>query len=774
MISFAKKPFLALMRTSTKFFFFCVYSIVKVIIWFGEFVKSIILFPVKSVLLLKKFFNEVNPFVFINLIQNFIKWLYVIIVKIVIYSFIFLKIVIQQCIYFIHNLLKIFVWILLLPYRLFISLFSMKFRFFVFGFIVCLIVLFINQLYLFVTDLPSPRNIGKVNFSQSSHLFDRNGRLLYEIYRYENRTKVDMQIFPKYIKQSTIAIEDKDFFQHNGISFFSGIMRAIKENLSAKSLQGGSTITQQLVKSALLTPERTIQRKIKEIILALWTEKLYTKQEILEMYLNQVPYGGSSYGIEEASKTYFNKSAKDLTLPEAALLAGLPQAPSLYSPYVNPDLATSRRNEVLKKMREQGYISEKEKKDAQASPLVVNPLKTTIKAPHFVFYVKSKLEEEYGIQQVEEGGLKVTTTLDLDIQEEAEKIVKEELEKVKSLNVGNGALLVTRPATGEILAMVGSADYFASPSGAFNVTTALRQPGSSIKPIMYALSLEKGFTAASVIDDSPIVFSIAGSQPYKPVNYDGRFHGKVPLRYALANSYNIPAVRVLNSIGVTNFVNFAKKLGISTWTDTSRFGLSLTLGGGEVYMTDMATAFGVFANSGDKVNITSVLRIEKNNNEMYNLEPHRIKVQNSENAFIISDILSDSFARRIAFGSNSALEIPGYKVAVKTGTTDEKKDNWTIGYTTDFLVTVWVGNNDNIPMNPYLASGVTGAAPIWNRMMTYLLTKYGNNTGFIKPETIVEKQCYYGRVEYFAQGTENKVSCKEYLFGVSPSPTIAH
>jgi len=551
-------------------------------------------------------------------------------------------------------------------------------------------------------------------------------------------------------------------------------MRAIKENLSAKSLQGGSTITQQLVKSALLTPERTIQRKIKEIILALWTEKLYTKQEILEMYLNQVPYGGSSYGIEEASKTYFNKSAKDLTLPEAALLAGLPQAPSLYSPYVNPDLATSRRNEVLKKMREQGYISEKEKKDAQASPLVVNPLKTTIKAPHFVFYVKSKLEEEYGIQQVEEGGLKVTTTLDLDIQEEAEKIVKEELEKVKSLNVGNGALLVTRPATGEILAMVGSADYFASPSGAFNVTTALRQPGSSIKPIMYALSLEKGFTAASVIDDSPIVFSIAGSQPYKPVNYDGRFHGKVPLRYALANSYNIPAVRVLNSIGVTNFVNFAKKLGISTWTDTSRFGLSLTLGGGEVYMTDMATAFGVFANSGDKVNITSVLRIEKNNNEMYNLEPHRIKVQNSENAFIISDILSDSFARRIAFGSNSALEIPGYKVAVKTGTTDEKKDNWTIGYTTDFLVTVWVGNNDNIPMNPYLASGVTGAAPIWNRMMTYLLTKYGNNTGFIKPETIVEKQCYYGRVEYFAQGTENKVSCKEYLFGVSPSPTIAH
>jgi len=492
------------------------------------------------------------------------------------------------------------------------------------------------------------------------------------------------------------------------------------------------------------------------------------------MYLNQVPYGGSSYGIEEASKTYFNKSAKDLTLPEAALLAGLPQAPSLYSPYVNPDLATSRRNEVLKKMREQGYISEKEKKDAQASPLVVNPLKTTIKAPHFVFYVKSKLEEEYGIQQVEEGGLKVTTTLDLDIQEEAEKIVKEELEKVKSLNVGNGALLVTRPATGEILAMVGSADYFASPSGAFNVTTALRQPGSSIKPIMYALSLEKGFTAASVIDDSPIVFSIAGSQPYKPVNYDGRFHGKVPLRYALANSYNIPAVRVLNSIGVTNFVNFAKKLGISTWTDTSRFGLSLTLGGGEVYMTDMATAFGFFANSGDKVNMTSVLRIEKNNNEMYNLEPHRIKVQNSENAFIISDILSDSFARRIAFGSNSALEIPGYKVAVKTGTTDEKKDNWTIGYTTDFLVTVWVGNNDNIPMNPYLASGVTGAAPIWNRMMTYLLTKYGNNTGFIKPETIVEKQCYYGRVEYFAQGTENKVSCKEYLFGVSPSPTIAH
>jgi len=400
--------------------------------------------------------------------------------------------------------------------------------------------------------------------------------------------------------------------------------------------------------------------------------------------------------------------------------------------------------------------------------LQIVPLTTNIKAPHFVFFTKSNLEEKYGERMVSEGGLNVITSLDLEIQEEAERILVEELEKIRNLNVTNGAILITKPSTGEILAMVGSADYFAAPSGAFNVTTAMRQPGSSIKPLMYSLALEKGFTAASILDDSPVSFSIPGSSAYQPVNYDGKFHGKVPLRYALANSFNITAVRALNAIGVDAFVTHAKKMGISTWNDSSRFGLSLTLGGGEVHMTDMATAFGVFANGGSRVDVSDVLRIQDTKERLlYELQPTKKKVISEGTAYIMSDILSDNFARRWAFGTNSALEIPGYKVAVKTGTTDEKKDNWTIGYTPEFLVVVWVGNNDNTPMNPYLTSGITGAAPIWNRVMKYMLTKYGSNTWFQKPEDITEKMCYFGKTEYFLKDTENKTSCRDSLFGTA-------
>jgi len=387
---------------------------------------------------------------------------------------------VRLIIFLVRRIGSVVLWIILLPYRLFMSIFTQQFRFFLFGFLFCVGVVVAVQSYKFIVGLPNPQTIGMVNFPQSTHIYDRNGKLLYEVFRDENRTPVSLSELPTYVKQASIAIEDKDFYRHNGVSFVSGIFRAIKDSLATKSLQGGSTITQQLVKSALLTPERTFQRKIKEIVLALWTEKLFTKDQILGMYLNQVPYGGSSYGIEEASKTYFGKPAKDLTVGEAALLAGLPQAPSLYSPYINPALAKARRNDVLRKMYEQGYINKDQETEALEADISVVPLQTSIKAPHFVFYIKSVLENEYGIQQVEEGGLNVYTTLDLDIQEEAEKILQEELDKVKNLNVTNGAELVTRPVTGEILAMVGSVDYYAAPSGAFNVTTALRQPGSSI------------------------------------------------------------------------------------------------------------------------------------------------------------------------------------------------------------------------------------------------------------------------------------------------------
>jgi len=689
----------------------------------------------------------------------------------------------QTIIYLFKVLFHFIIQILYLFYRFFEFIFisipkfvvhhiPLKIRYFIFGFSICLIVIIINQAYIFIKELPSPREIGKSNYSLSTHLFDRKGKLLYEIYREQNRTPVKLDQLPVFITQATIAIEDKDFYRHKGIAVTGGIFRAAKEIIINNSLQGGSTITQQLVKTALLSPERTIKRKIKEILLALWAEKIYSKNQILEMYLNQVPYGGAAHGIEEAAKVYFGVHALDLNLVQAAFLAGLPQAPSLYSPYINPALAQKRRNEVLRSMESQGFISRQASSKSQNTKLEVLSPRTNIKAPHFVFYVKSQLEEKYGIRQVEEGGLKVTTTLDLDIQEEAEKILKEELDKVKQLNVSNGAILVTRPSTGEILAMVGSVDYFASPSGAFNVTTALRQPGSSIKPIMYSLALEKDYNAASIISDTPVVFNIPGSVPYRPVNYDGKTHGNVPLRYALANSFNIPAVRVLNTIGVINFIDHAKRMGISTWTDPNRFGLSLTLGGGEVTMIDMAKAFGVFANGGNRVNLTSFNRIVTSaDNLFYQYNPMFVKVIDEGVTFIISDILADNFARRWAFGSNSTLEINGFKVAVKTGTTDEKKDNWTIGYTPDYIVVVWVGNNNNQPMNPYLASGITGAAPIWNRTMSYLLKTYGVNKQFAKPDNIVEKICYYGKVEYFVKGTENKTLCRDNLFGVTPSPT---
>jgi 1A family penicillin-binding protein len=652
------------------------------------------------------------------------------------------------------------------------SLILEKIKYFFLGCLVTLGIVLFFQSYVFIKDLPSPYNIGKTNYPLSTHIYDRNNTLLYEIYREQNRTPVKLKELPIYVAQATIAIEDKDFYRHQGVAVFSGVIRAIKEMVINKNLQGGSTITQQLVKTALLTPERTITRKIKEVILALWTEKIYSKDQILEMYLNQVPYGGSSYGIEEASKTYFGKAAKNLSIEEAALLAGLPQAPSLYSPYINPEAAQIRRNEVLTSMKNQGYIDEISKIKYQKSKIEILPPKTAIRAPHFVFYTKNLLENYYGIKTVEEGGLKVKTTLDIKIQEETEKILREELEKINYLNVTNGAVLVTRPSTGEILAMVGSVDYFDQPYGAFNVTTALRQPGSSIKPIMYSLALQKGYTAASILDDSPVVFNILGSESYRPVNYDNKFHGKVPLRYALANSYNITAVKTLNNLGVSNFIDFASKMGISTWKDKSRYGLSLTLGGGEVTMVDMAEAFGVLANQGSKMPINYFQNIKDNEgNTIREMTSFKIREIDPAIAYIISDILSDNFARTFAFGPGSSLEIPGYKVAVKTGTTNDKKDNWTIGYTPEFLVTVWVGNNDNSPMNPYLTSGITGASPIWNRVMSYLLKNYGTgNKWYGQPDNVVEKNCFYGRKEYFVRGTENTVNCSQASLA-NPTPT---
>ncbi len=663
--------------------------------------------------------------------------------------------------------------------------------------IIALVLLVVSSIGIYLSifkDLPvasSLRNLKAIPFS--THIYDRNGKSLYEIYRDQNRTAVSLKDLKPYIYQASIAIEDKDFYHHQGISLTSGVLRSIKELVLHQSLQGGSTITQQLVKNALLSSERTVQRKLREMILAVNVEKQFSKQEILEMYINQVPYGGSAYGVEEGAKTFFGKHAKDLTIDEATLLAGLPQAPSLYSPYINPDLTKKRRDEVLVNMMQQGYITADQEKTALAVPISVVPLRTTVNAPHFVFYVKSLLERQYGVDMVEQGGLKVTTTLDLDIQQKAEQILKEEIEKVKYLDVSNGALLITRPPTGEVLSMVGSVDYYATDSGTFNVTTALRQPGSSIKPINYAIGIDRKLvTAGTVFLDIPTCFTAEG-QPgaYCPVNYDGKFHGPTQLRFALGNSFNIPAVKMLAVNGVNNFIASASAFTISSFDDPRRYGLSLTLGGGEVRMTEMAQAFSAFANTGIPRKLNAILKVEDRfGHVLYKFSdlnfvqdvkspinaPSSLSIPgkhviSKETSYIISHILLDDNARVTEFGAHSYLEVPGRAVSVKTGTTDDKKDNWTIGYTPNFLTAVWVGNNDNSPMNQALASGITGAAPIWNRVMQTVL-KTQPDLWPVKPETVIGKQVCNDSGGEMTKGDDGKESCSSryeyFIAGTEP------
>jgi len=624
---------------------------------------------------------------------------------------------------------------------------------------ICMTILFLfvpYNVYQWLKALPSPQLLTRRDLEVTTKIFDRHGTLLYEIYTDQNRTPLSLSKIPKIIQEATIAIEDKNFYRHPGFSV-TGITRAAREILFNNHIQGGSTITQQLIKSALLTPEVSISRKTKEILLAFWAERLYSKDQILEMYLNQVPYGGTAWGIEAASQTYFGKSVINLNLAEAALLAGLPAAPSKYSPFgAHPEKAFERQKEVLRRMTEDRYISTEEEQAALANSIQFAQQKTAIRAPHFVMYIKDLLEKQYGPRLVEQGGLRITTSLDLAIQEKTEEIVRTQIESLASLQVGNGAALVTTPKTGEILAMVGSFNYFdIARDGNVNVTTALRQPGSSIKVVNYAAALENGFTAATILDDSPVVYQTPGSPAYAPVNYDGMFHGLVPLRYALANSYNIPAVKTLAKIGVATMIVKGQAMGITSWTDSSRYGLSLTLGGGEVTMLDMARAYGTLANSGKRVDLTPILEITDYAGNVLLKQKNQIgsQVVKQEVAWILSNILSDNTARINAFGPNSSLVIPGKTVSVKTGTTNDKRDNWTIGYTPSYLTAVWVGNNNNSPMNPFLTSGITGAAPIWHDIMMELLKDKTDEVP-VKPEDIVSVPCYFGRPEYFIRGTE--------------------
>ncbi len=643
--------------------------------------------------------------------------------------------------------------------------------------------LIIGSYLLIFKDLPSPKGLETYSVPLATKIYDRNGILLHDIFVEENRTAVTLSEIPLYVREATISIEDKNFYKHGGVSPIGGMLRAVVATITGKRLQGGSTITQQLVKTALLTPQRSVVRKIREIVLSFWVELLYPKDKILELYLNQVPYGGTAWGIETAAEKYFAKRAKDLTLAEASLLAGLPQAPTYYSPFgAHPELAKNRQVEVLRRMVEDGYITQAEAEKAKKEALVYAK-QTNIRAPHFIMYVKEKLVEEFGETLVARGGLNVTTTLDITLQDYAQATVAAEIKDLEHYDVSNGAALITKPATGEILAMVGSVDYFATPSGSFNVTTALRQPGSSIKPINYGIGIEqKRVTPATMFLDVPTCFASINQPLYCPNNYDFQFHGPQQLRFALGNSFNIPAVKMLKINSVEGFVASASAFGLSTIKDPKNYGLSLTLGGGEVRMTDMATAFSVFANSGVRKDLIAITKVTDNQGKILfeqkdpNLKksvPSQIlisgpRVLSAETAYLISHILLDNNARAAMFGTNSALVIPGHAVSVKTGTTDEHRDNWTIGYTPQFLIAVWVGNNNNTRMNQALVSGVTGAAPIWNKLMKRVLENQPDiwpkqpegivgaevctTTGLLPPNSEGDKGCST-RYEYFIKGT---------------------
>lgn len=594
------------------------------------------------------------------------------------------------------------------------------------------------------TFLPSPKLLVSSERPLTTEIYDRKGKLLYQIYEGKNRELVKLEDIPNNLINATIAIEDKHFFQHPGIDP-TGIARSIYQAITTKSsLQGGSTITQQLIKNTLLTPERTLNRKIKEAFLALWAERVYSKNEILQMYFNEAPFGGPAWGVEAASRMYFGKDVKDLNLAESAYLAGLPASPTIYSPYgTNPEKGKERQKMVLYRMIQDGYITKKQADQALLQPLTFQLPASSIKAPHFVMYVKSLLTQKYGERTVSQGGLKVTTTLDLDIQEMAESTVQNEVDKLAYLSVSNGAAMVTDAKNGQILAMVGSKNYFDSKVGNFNVALALRQPGSSIKPITYATAFEEGFSPATILLDSPTTFlPPAGGPwepPYTPVNYDGKFHGPVTIRTALGSSYNVPAVKTLATVGLPKMLETAKKMGITTLTKTSDYGLSLTLGGGGVKMLEMMSVYGTLASGGVKYQSEAILKVTDADGNI--LEENKETIGKTaltpEVAYLLNSILSDNNARTPAFGSNSLLQIPDHTVAVKTGTSDDKRDNWTFGYNPEFVVGVWVGNNDNSPMDPNLASGVTGAAPIWHDIMVNLLAGK-KDLAFKRPAGIIE------------------------------------
>ena len=595
------------------------------------------------------------------------------------------------------------------------------FKIFVWCFVAGLL-LAIGVFAYYAKDLPSPGKLNKRQVVESTKIYDRTGEhLLYEIHGEEKRTTIPLKDMGEVIKAATLSAEDQSFYQHHGIYFKSIARAAIYDLIGRQVSQGGSTISQQLIKNTVLTNEKTFTRKVKEVILSVELEQRFSKDEILEMYLNEIPYGSNAYGVQAAAQTFFGKDAKSLTLAEAALLASLPKAPTYYSPYgSNTDDLRGRQEYVLDQMAKLGYITREEAEGAKEIDIIseVRPFQESIQAPHFVMYVKDLLVNKYGEQQVEEGGMKVFTTLDWDKQQIADEAVKKGVANNSKYKASNAALVAIDPKTGQILAMVGSRDYFDKTiDGNVNVAIRDRQPGSSFKPYVYATAFKKGYTPNTMLFDVETNFGTK-EKPYAPQNYSNNFSGPVKMKEALARSLNIPAVKTLYLAGVQNSVNTAQSMGITTLKNPSRYGLALVLGGGEVKLVDHVNAFGTFATGGVRHDKTAILKITYSQGNLLDEYKNSAgeKVLDQDICAKIDSILSDNSLRSSVSGSNSPLRFDSRPVAVKTGTTNEWRDAWTVGYAPNLVAGVWAGNNNNAPMAQG-SDGVYVAAPIWREFM---------------------------------------------------------
>jgi 1A family penicillin-binding protein len=571
---------------------------------------------------------------------------------------------------------------------------------------------------------------------RSTQIYDRTGKvLLYDLHKDVKRTVVPLSEMSPNIQRATIAVEDDKFYEHFGVRPLALLRAVILNVIHGKYVQGGSTITQQVIKNTLLTQKKTIARKLKEIILSIKLERKMTKDQILEAYLNESSYGGNIYGVEQAAQTYFGKPAKELNIAEAAYLAAIPQSPTYYSPYGrHTDALLERQQFVLKRMHDVGYLSDDEYQSAkQLAVTTIGKGETKgIKAPHFVFYIEDYLLDTYGEDMVQNGGLRVITTLDYEAQKQAEKIALEGSQEIeKTFNASNLGFVAIDPKTGQILSMVGSRDYFDDKiDGAFNITTALRQPGSAFKPIVYSLGFMKGYTADTVLFDVPTEFNATctpGDQSdrcYSPVDYDGQFRGPMTVRKALAQSINVPAVKMLYLVGLNNAIKFAQDLGITTLNPDHPYGLTLVLGGGEVKLLDMTSVYSVFASEGVKRKTTGIIRVENSDGDV--LEEYKddpgTQVIPQNIAREMNDVLSDNESRVPTFSPTSALYFPNATVAAKTGTTNDYRDVWVLGYTPNIVLGAWAGNNDNSPM--IRRTSGTIIAPIWHKLMEYMLDRY--------------------------------------------------